>query len=97
MDYSYIFLFVSFVLTIAVIYLTILMVRKWYITFSPKEMAFFGLIMFSAGWVVASYLLGSVLQILEGSTLIFIFFGYFVYKWNKRRVHHKEKQEAGIV
>lgn len=97
MDYSYIFLFVSFVLTIAVVYLTILMVRKWYITFSPKEMAFFGLIMFLIGWIIASYLLGNALQILEGSVLILVLFGYFVYKWNKRRVLNRAKQEAGII
>ncbi len=85
MDYSFIFLFVAFVIGIAVIYLTIIMIRKWYITFSPKETAYFGLIMFAVGWVLASYLLGSALQVLEGSVLVFFLFGLFIYRWYQRR------------
>lgn len=96
MDLSFILLFVSFVLVVAVIYLTIIMVRKWYITFSPKEMAFFGLIMFLVGWVISSYLLGSSLQIFEGSILILILFGVFVYRWYQRRTIRKIRQEAGL-
>ena len=97
MDLSFLLLFVAFVLAIAVLYMAILMVRKWYVTFSPKEMASFGLIVFSMGWVIASYLLGSALQILEGSVVIFVLLGFFIYKWNNRRVQHKAKQEAGII
>jgi len=94
MDYSYLFLFVTFVLAIAVIYLTIIMIRKWYITFSPKETAFFGLIMFSVGWTISSYLLGSALQVLEGSSAVLIIFGLFLYRWNQRRVVAKAKSEG---
>ncbi len=94
MNYSYLFLFVTFVLAIAVIYLTIIMIRKWYITFSPKETAFFGLIMFSVGWTISSYLLGSALQTLEGSAAVLIIFGLFLYRWNQRRVVAKAKSEG---
>jgi hypothetical protein len=95
-DLTFILLFVSFVLVVAVIYLTVIMVRKWYITFSPKEMAFFGLVMFLMGWVISSYLLGSSLQIFEGSILILVLFAVFVYRWYQRRNLRKIRQEAGL-
>lgn len=96
MDYSFIFLFVSFILAISVVYLTILMVRRWYVTFSPKEMAFFGLIMFAVGWTISSYLLGSALQILEGSAVVLVLFGLFLYRWIQRRSVNKRKSELGV-
>lgn len=97
MDYSLLLLFVTFVLAVAVIYLTILMLRKWYVTFSPRETALFGLIMFSIGWVISSYLLGSALQVIEGSVLTLLVFALFIYRWNQRRVVAKAKRNAGVV
>lgn len=94
MGYSYLLLFVTFVLAIAVIYLSILMVRKWYVTFSPKEVAFFGIIMFSVGWTLSSYLLGNAMQIMEGSAVIIILFILFVYRWNQRRSLRKARMGA---
>ena len=86
----------AIVLAVAVVYLTILMLRKWYVTFSPKETAFFGLVMFSIGWVMEAYLLGNVIGVLEGSIIDFLFFGLFLYRWNERRIVNKTRKEAGI-
>lgn len=97
MDYSFLLLFLAIVLAVAVIYLTILMLKRWYVTFSPKETAFFGLIMFSIGWVLEAYLVGNAAGVLEGSVIDFLFFGLFIYRWNKRRIVRKTKKEAGIL
>ncbi len=88
MDYSFIFLFLVLVLTIAVVYMTILLLKAWQVVFSPKESVYFGLVMFSIGWVVEAYLQGSGVGVLEGSMVDFLFFGLYVYHWNRRRKNH---------
>lgn len=96
MDFTYLFLFLTFVLTVLVIYMTVLMVRKFKVTFSPRELASFGLVMFSMGWVIESYLLGSALGTLEGASVSLLLTLYYGNRWWKRRKLHIEKQEAGV-
>ena len=90
------FLLTAFALAIAVVYMVVLIARRWYFNLSPKETASFALIMFLLGFLAASYLVGSMIQVFEASLVIFILFAWFIWRTMKRRTLHRQSVRAGV-
>ena len=90
------FLLTAFALATAVVYMVVLIARRWYFNLSPKETASFALVMFLLGFLAASYLVGSMMQVLEASLVIFIMFAWFIWRTLKRRSLHKQSARAGV-
>ena len=76
--------------------MVVLIARRWYFNLSPKETASFALVMFLLGFLAASYLVGSMIQVLEASLVIFIMFAWFIWRTMKRRSLHKQSVRAGV-
>lgn len=90
------FLLAAFAVAAAVVYMVVLIMRRWYFNLSPKETASFALIMFLLGFIASSYLLGNLLQVFEAALVIFIMFAWFVWRSIKRRSLHKAAVRSGV-
>ena len=90
------FLLAAFAIGLAVVYMVVLIMRRWYFNLSPRETASFALIMFLMGFISSSYLLGNLLQVFEGALVIFIMFAWFVWRSMKRRSLHRQSTRAGV-
>lgn len=90
------FLTVAFAIGAAVIYMVVLIMRRWYFNLSPKETASFALIMFLMGFMVSAYLLGNYLYVLLPALVMFAMFGWWVWRVSKRKSLHKQTVKAGM-
>lgn len=90
------FLTVAFAIGAAVVYMVVLIMRRWYFNLSPKETAAFALIMFLMGFMVSAYLLGNYLYVLLPALLMFAMFGWWVWRTSKRRSLHRQTVKAGM-
>lgn len=90
------FLLAALAVTLIVVYLVVLILRRWYFNLSPKETATFALVMFLMGFIVSSYLLSSVIYILAGSLVIFALFGWFVFRTLRRHAAHRAMGRSGV-
>ena len=90
------FLLAAFATSLAVVYMVVLIMRRWYFNLSPRETATFALVMFLLGFMASSYLLGSLVQVFEAALVIFILFAWFIWRSMKRRSLHKQSVRAGV-
>lgn len=90
------FLLLAFAVGIAVVYMVVLILRRWYFNLSPKETASFALLMWLLGFVVASYLLGNLLYVFFSTLVIFTMFAWWAWRTTRRNALHKQATKAGV-
>lgn len=90
------FLLMAFAVATAVVYMVVLILRRWYFNLSPKETASFALIMFLLGFIVSAYLTGNFLYVLFPSLVLIGMFAWWMYRASKRRAVHRSLTRAGM-
>jgi len=92
-DLNLLFLLVAFAVSVIVVYTVIFILRKAYFSLSPKETAFFGVLMFILGFLTTSYLAGNAELEFAGAILVFLIVVWWILRGLYRR--HLSKQMEG--
>ncbi len=90
------FLLMALAVATAVVYMTVLILRRWYFNLSPKETASFALIMFLLGFIVSAYLLGDFLYVAAPGVLMIVMFVWWLWRTTRRRTVHRNMARSGV-
>lgn len=90
------FLLMAFAVAVAVVYMVVLVLRRWYFNLSPRETASFALIMFLLGFIVSAYLLGNFLYVLVPAIVLIAMFAWWIWRTTRRRTAYRNLAKSGV-